>query len=66
MVTKGGGVTRTKHIRTRLHLVIEAVKEHVEICCMQMKVDGLTKALEGAVSFISEVLSLPDRVNWWT
>jgi len=32
MVTEGGGATRTKHMRTRLHLVIEAVKEgHIEI-----------------------------------
>jgi hypothetical protein len=27
MVTSGGGITRTKHMRTRLHLVLEAIKE---------------------------------------
>jgi hypothetical protein len=64
MVTEGGGATRTKHMRTRLHLVIEAVKEdRIEIKyknTKEMKADGLTKALGGAefVDFRVEVLHL--------
>ena len=72
MVTEGGGATRTKHMRTRLHLVIEAVKEgHIEIKyrnTKEMKADGLTKALGGAefTDFRVKVLHLTDRVNQWT
>jgi hypothetical protein len=66
MVTEGGGATRTKHMRTRLHLVIEAVKEdRIEIKyknTKEMKADGLTKALGGAefVDFRVKVLHLSD------
>jgi hypothetical protein len=66
MVTEGGGATRTKHMRTRLHLVIEAVKEdRIEIRyknAKEMKADGLTKALGGAefVDFRVKVLHLSD------
>jgi hypothetical protein len=66
MVTEGGGATRTKHMRTRLHLVIQAVKEdRIEIRyknTKEMKADGLTKAL-GGVEFTDsrvEVLHLTD------
>lgn len=66
MVSEGGGVTRTKHMRTRLHLVLEAVQQdRVEIKYINtksMKVDGLTKPFEGAEFgvFRKEVLNLPD------
>jgi hypothetical protein len=66
MVVEGGGATRTKHMRTHLHLVIEAVKEkHMEIGyknTKEMKADGLTKTLGGAefISFRVEVLHLTD------
>jgi hypothetical protein len=66
MVVEGGGATRTKHMRMRRHLVIEAVKENcVEIAyknTKDMKVDGLTKTLGGAefISFRVEVLHLTD------
>ncbi len=65
MVMEGGGVTRTKHMRTRLHLVLEAVQQdRVEIKYANtkgMKADGLTKPLEGAefVKFRKEAMNLP-------
>jgi hypothetical protein len=38
MVISGGGVTRTKHTRTRLYLILEAVKENrIEIKRIGMK-----------------------------
>jgi hypothetical protein len=66
MVMEGGGATRTKHMRTCLHLVFEVVKErHVEIeykSMKEMKADGLTKTLGGAefISFRVEVIHLTD------
>jgi hypothetical protein len=72
MVTMGGGVTRTKHMRTRMYLVLEAVAEkrvHLRyIGTKQLKADGFTKCLNGAdfASFRGEVLHLADHVNRWT
>jgi hypothetical protein len=66
MVVEGGDATRTRHMRTCSHLVIEAVKENcVEIGyknTKEMKADGLTKTLGGAefISFRVEVLHLTD------
>jgi hypothetical protein len=66
MVTEGGGVVRTKHMRTRMHLVLEAVRQNrVEIGYVgtkEMKADGLSKPLEGLefVKFRLEVLNLTD------
>jgi hypothetical protein len=66
MVTVGGGVTRMKHMRTRMNLVLEAVKQNRitvrYVNTKQMKADGLLKPLEGAefVKFRSEVLNLTD------
>ncbi len=52
LVTQGGGVTRARHLRNRMHLVKEAVDEqrhNVRHCKMtEMIADGLTKPLEGA------------------
>jgi len=51
LVTLGGGVTRTKHLRNRMHLAKEAVDlKHLIIrhCRAElMMADGLTKPLEG-------------------
>ncbi len=51
LVTKGGGVVRTKHLRVRMNLCKEAVdEERVRIAYVhtsKMIADGLTKALEG-------------------
>jgi ribosome biogenesis SPOUT family RNA methylase Rps3 len=72
MVMMGGGVTRTKHMRTRMYLVLEAIAEkrvHLKhIGTKQMKADGFTKCLNGAdfASFRSEVLHLADHVDRWT
>jgi ribosome maturation protein Sdo1 len=66
MVVSRGGVTRTKHMRTRMHLVLEAVKENrIEIKYIgakEMRADGFTKSLHGMsfVQFRSEVLHLTD------
>jgi len=62
MVTSGGGVTRTKHMRARMFLVMEAVQEmRVKIKYVPtalMIADGLTKPLDGKVFdfFIKTVL----------
>jgi len=52
MVTEGGGVMRTKTMRTRMNLVLEAVKEdRIEIRYMNtkgMEADGLSKSLGGS------------------
>jgi hypothetical protein len=52
LVTQGGGVTRTRHLRNRMHLVKEAVDEqrlNVRHCkTKEMIADGRTKPLEGA------------------
>jgi hypothetical protein len=52
LVTSGGGITRTKHLRARMNLVKEAVmdRKRVKVACMpteRMAADGLTKVLEG-------------------
>jgi hypothetical protein len=51
MVTTGGGMTRTKHMRTRMFLVLESLKEkRVTIRYIHtsgMIADGLTKPIEG-------------------
>jgi hypothetical protein len=51
LVTRGGGVTRTKHLRARMHLGKEAVDEkRVQIEFVpteEMKADGFSKPLEG-------------------
>jgi hypothetical protein len=72
MVTSGGGVTRTKHMRTRMYLVLEAIAEKrvqiKHIGTKQMKADGFTKRLNGAefTRFRGEVLHLTDHVDRWT
>jgi hypothetical protein len=52
LVTIGGGVMRTKHLRTRMYLVMEALKEGKisvkYIHTSEMFADGLTKVLDGA------------------
>jgi hypothetical protein len=52
LVTQGGGVTRTQHLRNRMHLVKEAIDEWrliVHHCkASEMIADGLPKPLEGA------------------
>jgi hypothetical protein len=52
LVTQGGGVTRTRHLRNRMHLVKEAIDERKLIVyhckASKMIADGLTKPLEGA------------------
>jgi hypothetical protein len=66
MVTEGGGVTRSKTMRTRMCLVLEAVKEdRVEIKYVNtkgMEADGLSKSLGGAsfLDFRSNVLNLSE------
>jgi hypothetical protein len=63
MVTKGGGITRTKHMLTRMHLVLEAVNEHrVAIHYINtsgMLADGLTKPIDGKYFdyFVNKILS---------
>ncbi len=64
LVTKGGGVVRTKHLRVRMNLCQEVVQEGriiVEyIHTSKMLADGLTKALEGKefTSFRNNLLGL--------
>jgi len=51
LVTKGGGINRTKHLRARMNLVGEAVRERgLKVLYMpteDMIADGFTKVLEG-------------------
>jgi hypothetical protein len=51
LVTLGGGVTRTKHLRNRMHLAKEAVdlkRLIIKHCRAELMIaDGLTKPLEG-------------------
>jgi hypothetical protein len=51
LVTQGGGVTRTRHLRNRMHLVKEAVDDKrldIRHCkTINMIADGFTKPLEG-------------------
>jgi hypothetical protein len=53
LVTQGGGVTRTQHLRNRMHLVKEAVDEQnldIQHCkTNEMIADGFTKPFKGAV-----------------
>jgi hypothetical protein len=66
MVTRGGGITRTRHMRTRLYLVLEVVKDNWitirRIGMKEMKADGFTKCLDGSsfIQFRKEVLHLTD------
>jgi len=52
LVTNGGGKVRTKHLRTRMYLTMEAIQEkklHVKyIHKLEMSADGLTKVLKGS------------------
>jgi hypothetical protein len=52
LVTAGGGVMRTKHLCTRMYLVMEALKEEKinvkYIHASEMFADGLKKVLDGA------------------
>jgi hypothetical protein len=47
LVTKGGGITRTKHLRARMNLGREAVEEKrafiVHVLAGEMKADGFSK-----------------------
>ncbi len=64
LVTKGGGVVRTKYLRVRMNLCREAVQEkriNVEyIHTSKMLADGLTKVLEGKefTSFRNNLLGM--------
>jgi len=66
MVTEGGGATRSKMMRTRMCLVLEAVKEdRIEIKYVNtkgMEADGLSKSLGGAsfLDFRSNMLNLSE------
>jgi hypothetical protein len=62
MVTSGGGITRAKHMRARMFLVMEAVQElrvkikYVPLTAL-MIADGLTKPLDGkAFDFFAKTL----------
>jgi hypothetical protein len=52
LVTLGGGKVRTKHLRTRMFLVREAIEERKlrvrYVHTSQMSADGLTKILDGS------------------
>jgi hypothetical protein len=66
MVTEGGGMTRTKTMRMRMNLVLEAVKEdRTEIRYVNTKgmgADGLSKSLGGAsfLEFRGKVFNLSE------
>jgi hypothetical protein len=74
LVTKGGGVTRTRHLRNRMHLVKEAVDEQrldVHHCgTKEMTADGFSKPLEGSdfkqfindLNIFSSSISQPESV----
>ncbi len=51
LVTTGGGVVRTRHLRARINLGHEAIQKHkvtVQHCpAKKMRADGLSKPLEG-------------------
>jgi hypothetical protein len=51
MVTKGGGITRAKHMRTRMNLVAKVVKNLRVVIpyvyTLQMLADGLSKMING-------------------
>jgi hypothetical protein len=50
LVTRGGGVTRTKHLRVRMNLGKEMVDEgKIKVTCMNMEImiaDGFTKSYD--------------------
>jgi hypothetical protein len=50
LVTKGGGKTRTKHLRARMNLAREMVDEDrvdvIHVKAPEMKADGLTKPFD--------------------
>jgi len=52
LVTKGGGITRTKHLRARMNLGKEAVEEKrafiVHVSAEEMKADGFSKPYDPA------------------
>jgi hypothetical protein len=52
LVTKGGGITRTKHLRARMNLGREAVEEKratiVHVLAEGMKADGFSKPYDTA------------------
>jgi hypothetical protein len=52
LVTKGGGITRTKHLRARMNLGREAVEEKrafiVHVSAEEMKADGFSKPYDPA------------------
>jgi len=52
LVTKGGGITRTKHLRARMNLEREAVEEKrafiVHVSAGEMKADGFSKPYDPA------------------
>ena len=54
LVTEGGGVMRTKHLRVRMELCKEALQDKKYelryISTKEMVADGLTKALKGLAS----------------
>ena len=51
LVTKGGGVTRTKHLRARMNLVKESLELGRSVVfwlhTKEMPADGASKVLEG-------------------
>jgi hypothetical protein len=61
LVTHGGGVTRTRHLRNRMHLAKEAVDMGcliIKHCKAQLMIaDGLTKPLDGSdfVKFVQDL-----------
>jgi hypothetical protein len=72
LVTKGGGVTRTRHLRTRMHLAKEALDEQriiIRQCNTKLLIaDGFTKPLEGFdfQQFIKYIMPInPTQDNRW-
>jgi hypothetical protein len=69
LVTKGGGVTRTRHLRNRMHLVKEASDEQrldIRHCnTANMIADGFTKPLEGAEfrKFVHDLNIFPKSIS---
>jgi hypothetical protein len=69
LVTKGGGVTPTRHLRNRMHLVIEANDEQrldIQHCnTANMIADGFTKPLEGAEfrEFVHDLNIFPNSIS---
>jgi len=51
LVTEGGGIMRTKHMRSRMFLVLEAVKEKRAriryVHTSGMLADGISKPIDG-------------------